>query len=307
VSDPRLSARTATDIEKQVGKVLRGLGNPEPPLDLRVVRDLLRLDRAYYSVSDDGALRETVSRLKVAGAQILERPTLLLDAVRKLSLKALYLPDRKRILLDNSLPPLKHRWNEAHEIGHSITPWHAGMMLGDTELTLTPSCHAQMEAEANYAAGQLLFLGERFRIQAADHAPGIQAIIALKKVFGNTLTTTLWRLVEQSNIPVVGLVSGHPNLIRREDDFDPEAPCKHCVISASFLSRFGRPDERALFSNLVGYCGAQTGGLLGEDDVVLKDIGGDEHVFHFETFFNKYQALTLGVYVRRHSTGIILP
>jgi hypothetical protein len=27
--------------------------------------------------------------------------------------EALYLPNRKRILLDNDLPPLKHRWNEA--------------------------------------------------------------------------------------------------------------------------------------------------------------------------------------------------
>jgi hypothetical protein len=133
----QLSTRTAADIEKQVQKILRGLGNPEPPLDLRVVRELLRLDRVYYSVSDDGALRETVSRMKVAGTQILERPTLLLDAVRKLSLRALYLPDRKRILLDSSLPALKHRWNEAHEIGHDVIPWHAGMMLGDNEFTLT--------------------------------------------------------------------------------------------------------------------------------------------------------------------------
>lgn len=306
MSDSRLSARTAADIEKQVQKILRGLGNPEPPLDLRIVRDLLRLDRAYYSVSDDGALRETVSRLKVAGAQILERPTLLLEAVRKLSLKALYLPDRKRILLDASLPQLKHRWNEAHEIGHDVIPWHAGMMLGDTELTLTPACHAQMEAEANYAAGQILFLGERFRVEAADRTPGIQAITALKKTFGNTLTTTLWRFVEQSDVPMVGLVSGHPHVIRREEDFDPAVPCKHCVASASFFERFGAPDERSLFDKIVGYCGAQTGGLLGEDEVVLQDLNGDEHVFRFETFFNRYQALTFGVYARRHVTGIIV-
>ena len=74
------------------------------------------------------------------------------DAVQNLSLKALYLPDQKRILLDQDLPLLKHRWNEAHEIGHDIIPWHTGMMLGDTEQTLTPACHQIMEAEANYAA-----------------------------------------------------------------------------------------------------------------------------------------------------------
>ena len=36
------------------------------------------------------------------------------------------------------------------------------MMLGDTEQTLTPACHQVMEAEANYAAGQLIFLAKRF-------------------------------------------------------------------------------------------------------------------------------------------------
>ena len=40
------------------------------------------------------------------------------------------LPDRKRILLDETLPKLKHRWNETHEIWHSITPWHSEIMLG---------------------------------------------------------------------------------------------------------------------------------------------------------------------------------
>jgi len=39
----------AEDLGRQVEKVIRGLGNPEPPLQLDQVRDLLRLDRHYYS------------------------------------------------------------------------------------------------------------------------------------------------------------------------------------------------------------------------------------------------------------------
>lgn len=77
----KLGSRTVADIDGQVAKVLRGLGNPEPPIDLRVVRDLLNLDRGYYSTTDDGLLREIVSRLKVAGRQILSRPTILRDAI----------------------------------------------------------------------------------------------------------------------------------------------------------------------------------------------------------------------------------
>ena len=104
-----LGPRTVADIDGQVAKVLRGLGSPEPPVDLRLVRELLKLDRDYYSTTDDGLLRETFSKIMVAGQQLLKRPTLLADAVRMLSLKALYLPDQKRILIDKDLPQLKHR------------------------------------------------------------------------------------------------------------------------------------------------------------------------------------------------------
>jgi Zn-dependent peptidase ImmA (M78 family) len=297
VKNLQLSARTIGDIEAQVGKVLRGLAHPEPPVDLRIVRDLLQLDRSYYSMTDDSLLRETISKLKVAGIQILRRPTILGDAVRKLSLKALYLPDQKRILLDQDLPVLKHRWNEAHEIGHDIIPWHADMMLGDTEQTLIPVCHAHIEAEANYAAGQLLFLARQFTDEANASRPSIDEIRRLSKVFGNTLTSTLWRYVECTHLetPMVALVSGHPHPFKRKADFDATEPCRYCVQSSSFALRFGASTELALFEATASYCGPQRGGILGCDEVALADANGEMQPFKFETFFNGHEALTLGV------------
>ncbi|WP_218016297.1 ImmA/IrrE family metallo-endopeptidase [Sphingomonas asaccharolytica] len=283
-----------------MAKIIRGLGNPTPPLDLRIVRDLLRLDRAYYSTTDDSVLRETFSRLKVAGIQVLKRPTLLADAVRTLSLKALYLPDQKRILLDQDLPQLKHRWNEAHEIGHDIIPWHEGMMLGDTLETLTPSCHEIMEAEANYAAGQLLFLGGRFVEEAASEVPSLVLVRKLGGIYGNTITSTLWRLTEQASKgrPIIAMVSGHPHRFRRNADFDPANPCRYFIQSPEFRDQFGSITESQLFSIIAGYCGSQSGGLLGQEEIILADRNGERHLFVFETFFNRYEALTLGVWSR---------
>jgi hypothetical protein len=303
-----LGARTVADIDGQVAKVLRGLGNPEPPIDLGVVRDLLKLDRGYYSTTDDGLLRETFSRLKVAGRQVLLRPTILRDAVLSLSLKALYLPDQKRILLDKDLPLLKHRWNEAHEIGHDLIPWHARMMFGDTEQTLTPACHEIMEAEANYAAGQLLFLADRFRAEATAAAPSLKLVKALSKEFGNTLTSTLWRFTEQAhgNRPMVALVTGHPHPAKRRPDFNAADPCRYCVESPPFRERFYGMTEAQLFQVIVGYSGAQRGGSLGEAEVVLQDQNGERHVFAFETFFNGHEALTLGYWLRPHALATVL-
>jgi len=44
--------------------------------------------------------------------------------------------------------------------------------------------------------------------------------------------------------------------------------------------------------------GHKVGGLLGEAELILTDDNDDRHRFHFETFFNQYDALTLGRYVR---------
>ena len=298
-----LDHRTVHDIDDQIAKVLRGLGNPAPPVDLRIVRELLKLDRGYYSTTDDSLLRETFSRLKIAGVQVLKRPTILKDAITTLSLKALYLPDQKRILLDMDLPPLKHRWNEAHEIGHDVIPWHEGMMLGDTLETLTPSCHDIMEAEANYAAGQLLFLGGRFREEATSEVPTLEFVRRLSGVYGNTITSTLWRLTEQAHgdRPMVALVSGHPHRSRRKADFDPASPCRYCVQSPDFRERFGAMTELHLFEVAASYCGSQSGGSLGKEEVVLVDNNRERHVFTFETFFNRHEALTLGVWLKAHN------
>ena len=295
-----IRAKTARDIDDRVERVLRGLGHPEPPLRLKDVRELLKLDRVFYTADDPGVLREAVSRMRIAGLQVFERPMLLFEAIRKSSLKALYLPDRKRIMLDAALPELKHRWNEAHEICHSLLPWHHDVMLGDNALTLIPVCQEAVEAEANFGAGRLLFLRERFTEEARSLDPSIGTVRDLNGIFGNTISTTLYRFVESAGVdrPFVGMISGHPHMSRRSRDFDSSDPCRHFIRSPAFGRCFGRISAAELFAHVVAYCGAQRGGPLGQDEVILTDDNGDRHRFHFETFFNRYDALTLGRYLR---------
>jgi len=206
-----LDSRTARDIDLQVAKILRGLGNPEPPIVLADVFDLLKLDRQYYSTQDDSALREFFSKAVIAGKQIARRPMLLLDAVKKWDLKALYVPDRKRVLIDQSQPPLKWRWNEAHEAIHSVTEWHQTLLHGDNAFSLSPDCHEQLEAEANFGAGRLLFLQDQFVEFSRSSSPTFSLVQCASKKFGNTITSSLWRLVEALDIPALGIVSQHPH------------------------------------------------------------------------------------------------
>lgn len=207
-----LRPRVRQDIQARTDKVLRELGNPEPPLRLEDVRALLQLDRTYFTSEADGLLQSMVSKLKRGGRQILHRPTLLLEAVKKFDLRALYLPDHKRILIDGAIPQAKHRWLEAHEIGHDLLPWHHDMMLGDDDVTPTASTHAKMEAEANYAAGSLLFLGDRFREECRQSWASLANAKVLQKRYGNTITSTMWRMIEYvgEEYPIIGAVGRHP-------------------------------------------------------------------------------------------------
>ena len=295
----------AAELRARVDKVLRDLGNPEPPIDLANVRELLRLDRQYYSTSDDSAIRDVVHKLTIAGKQILERPTLLLDVIRKAQISALFLPDRKRILLDADTPQLKHRWYETHEIGHSLAEWHGDFLYGDSEETLSPMCRQTLEAEANYAAGQLLFMRDRFTVEAADTAVTLATVRALAKQFGNTITSTLWRYVEEVHHgqPLVGIVT--PAALDDRADAHGHLPNRYCIESPAFKERFSNLSEQDLLRVVNGYATHRRGGPLGASEVVLNDCNGDRHVFYFETFSNRHSHLTLGVY-RRPVTALVL-
>lgn len=295
-----LSAKTAQDIDQRVERVLKGLGNPEPPLRLEDIRHLLQLDRRFYTAKDPSAVQETMSRIRVATIQIYERPTLIFEAIKKFSLKALYLPDRKRILLDGDLPEKKHRWNEAHEIGHSLIPWHEDMMHGDNAHTLSTDCHEQVEAEANFAAGRMLFLQDRFTDEALALEPTLASVRQLHGTFGNTMSTTLYRFVEMAgqDRPIIGMITDHPHVSRRPAAHDPAKPCRHFIQSPAFAARFSRMPEKGVFGAVAGYCGSQSGGPLGDSELILTDDNGDQHRFYFETFFNRYDALTLGIYLK---------
>jgi hypothetical protein len=300
-----LEARSARDIDAQVTKILRGLGNPTSPIDLDEVRSLLELDRHYYSSTNDGLLREMISKAKIAGKQLIARPTLLLDVVRKFELKAFWVPDRKRIMIDEAQPKPKWRWYETHEIIHSVVPWHAGAMMGDTEYSLTPDCHEQVEAEANYGAGRLLFLQGLFDDYVKSSKPGFDVVQGAQKAFGNTLTTSFWRLVETLDIPALGVVGKHPHHDRSE--IDVTQPFRYFIRSRKFLERFSAITEADTFQMIKSYCTWKKRGPLGQAEMVVTDDNGDEHIFLFETFSNTHDVLTLITYVKANGALVTVP
>jgi len=83
MKNPTIDHDEARIFELSFAKSCADLANPEPPIRLEQVRELLKLDRDFYTSTDTGLLREFVSRMFVAGKQVIMRPTLLFDVIGK--------------------------------------------------------------------------------------------------------------------------------------------------------------------------------------------------------------------------------
>ena len=297
-----LDARSAADIDAIAKKIHADLDYRDGAVSLDEVRDLLRLDRKYYNPEDPDLLDEVIHKLKRGAMQIVMRPMLLLEAIKKHDLRALYFPDKKRILIDANIPELKKRWSESHEISHSFIPWHQEFMLGDDKETLSPQCSQQIEAEANYGSGRLIFPQAVFHTACRSAAIDIAYIRQLAKQFGNTITSTLWRSVEDSDDLLFALVCDHPI------HADPSAlPVTHFVESRSFSKQFKGASIAEIYGFLKTFCAARKSGPLGEAELLLSDTNGDRHVFHVECFSVTHNTLVLGTWRRIQSGRVFVP
>jgi hypothetical protein len=177
------------------------------------------------------------------------------------------------------------------------------MTHGDQKQTLSPDCHQQLESEANFAAGRIIFLRNRFTDELFSNTLNLKAVINLSKSYGNTITSGLWRTVESLDIPAYAMISQHPRHIQIEDD-----PIHYFIRSPRFAREFPNAKAVSQFERLTSFCRFGKG-FIGKSEFVLNDDNGDgdEHIFFIECFFNSYHALTLATYVRKYAPVVAVP
>ena len=298
---PRVGEKEERDIQKRVFRILRDLGHPDPPVNLSDVRDLLSLDLTYYSSTDPELVLELSHRFR-----LLVRKTLpdlgnhLRNALEKSGLCAFWVPAANRIMIDREVPTAKHRWIEAHEITHSITPWHREFLLGDNAHTLDPACHAVLELEANHGAGRLLFLNDLFSKEAMQTDLSFKSIKTLARRYQNSIISTFWRTVEDRDPsqPVFGLISHHPRY-PEIGTHDGTNPWRHYIGSLAFRSQFAGISASQIFDLVKQHASYRRTGPILEAKEILRDVLEDEWEFHIESFSTKYDLLTLGYPINR--------
>ncbi|MBD3291242.1 hypothetical protein GF337_20745 [candidate division KSB1 bacterium] len=154
-----------------------------------------------------------------------------------------------------------------------------------------------LEAEANYGTSFLMFCGELFTVEALDTQPAWESIEILKKRYSNSLVTTLRRYVVASHkIPMAAFINT-PHWQEKPDD-QPNR-WRYFVKSNKFVSQFGNIHPNLVLAQIDNNTYIKRGGPVGDYSLYLKDINGNLHEFHAESFFNRYDILTLIVYIKQ--------
>ena len=96
--------------------------------------------------------------------------------------------------------------------------------------------------------GGCCFSRERFTEEARSIEPTIGAIRELKKIFGNTISTTLYRFVETTGIelPIVGMIHGTPS---RVATIRPTSTLR--ILASTLFSRQPLRDTSEEHRNLI--------------------------------------------------------
>jgi ACT domain/IrrE N-terminal-like domain len=92
--------------------------------------------------------------------------------------------EERVVFIDEEQGESRRQWTDAHEAVHVMCGWHAEVLRLDNEDTLFKELHDEIEAEANYGAGHLVFQGGRFHRRALADQISIRTPIALSSSYG---------------------------------------------------------------------------------------------------------------------------
>ncbi|MFA4987911.1 MAG: ImmA/IrrE family metallo-endopeptidase [Candidatus Brocadiia bacterium] len=294
-----LDSGTRREIEKIAWALLRETELTSPPVNVPRIISHVKLHCEFYSLQNPTVFDHTKHKIIVYGQR-------LVGLLGKIKLVAVLLYDENRIVLDTTLPTIKHDWSTCHEIGHKIIPWHKTYFRGDTAQTLNPAWHEQLEAEANGVASELMFCGPVFSQEAHDVEPTWERFEELHRRYGKSMTATLRRFVERGPDRVMAMLVSTPAWKEKPED-QPER-WRHFTGSPRFEAMFSEVTPQELLAQVDLHSARRRGGPIAEFLFSADDDNGEPHEFRARSFYNHHYILTLFVEVGQLSAHrIIVP
>jgi hypothetical protein len=237
------------------------------------------------AVQEAAGVRERINMRELPKALAAKKPSIMSRIL------GAYWHDERVVFIDPEQPEHRLFWTDAHEGTHAMCPWHAEILRLDDKDTLFKQVLADVEAEANYGAGHLIFQGGRFHRRALRDQVSMSTPLELSGEYGASYHATLHYYVEGHPDVVALLIAG------RYQHFDGSIPIWHSIESAEFRRRFGRLKDRLPDGKLMLTEGA--GAPLAEilqasrvaidppsTRVEIPDTRDSMHTFVAEAFFN---------------------
>jgi len=164
----------STEIDKIISRILKEAGMKQPPFLIEDLLTHLELYRGFYDLTNPSLIQRAWHKSRVGGQKIT-------NIAGKISLCAIWFPDKQQILIDESLPAPKKNWASFHDTSHTVLPWHKEFFLGDTAQTLDPDFQEMLESEAHYGASAFMFGGQIFTKETLDTPRQWDSVALLKK------------------------------------------------------------------------------------------------------------------------------
>lgn len=205
-------------------------------------------------------------------------------------------PDRL-VAIDSALKDTRARFSALHEIAHFVLPSHEHALYICDDVGLSDRARLSFEREANDFAADMLFLGDRFSLEANSRTISAATIKHLAEKYLASYESTARRSVEKNFRPCM-LVTFEQKTTETRVDLDRQATwsVKYCVASAPFKTRcFER--VRGIVPTEVVAVVAQPGRDIADSHVVDLSVECSSPVrecpFQAEFFFNQYNIFCL--------------
>lgn len=168
-----------------------------------------------------------------------ELPADALGTIGGASPRALISFSDRVVATDAELDDRRTRFSVLHEIAHYVLPSHEHTLYVCDDVGLSFGSRLVLEREANDFAADLLFLGDRFSLEANSHPLSAASVKMLAAKYDASFEATARRLVERNFRPCMLVVfKSQPGLSRVDVEGAAEWAVRYCVASPKFKTRY---------------------------------------------------------------------
>jgi Zn-dependent peptidase ImmA (M78 family) len=210
--------------------------------------------------------------------------------------RALLSFDDRLIATDDSLDEKRTRFSVLHEIGHYVLPNHEHTLYVCDDAGLSNTTRLVMEREANEFAADLLFLADKFSVEANTRPISARTIKEIATKYKASFEATARRFIQKNFRDCMLVVFKHEEGSCAPDiDAQSIWIVRYCVASPTFKTKYYEKISGTISPEAVAMITAPGHDIADSyrTEINIKNQSGGLNVFQAEFFYNTYNIFCL--------------